>query len=341
MEKEKNLWLEDIAEGLKKGEKNKSLITSADLTELLQLAQEYDLTDKVKALVEAAIVSNKSELMHALSKIPNNLKNPVGRSTRIENARKKVDLLVLFITDFLEKIEKLDAKEYQLYTVEEQREPSYLVMGKNGSKDVGNQFLWRKYDIQALESQRNSIITQLESIKSSLNILNRTVSIIDTNNNTKEEQKAFDELREKIILQESTFLKIYDKFTNLIIPSHIASTIDTEKLYQEEYITAKIREYYRWKYGPDTEDETIPEWVDPNSLDFQNKTRPIENTWRRNSVFQGMSEFIPFLQEKPIINPVQLKGISQLPLQYPMYEYLSYANPEYPRAQELRSQYMK
>jgi len=110
-----------------------------------------------------------------------------------------------------------------------------------------------------LDTQRNDIVTQLQSIKSTLDILNRSVSIIDTNNKTKEEQEAFDETRGKITSQEESFLKIYDTFTSLIIPTHIADTIDTEKLYPKDEITQQIQDYFKSKYDLDNKEDTIPE----------------------------------------------------------------------------------
>jgi len=105
------------------------------------MVKDFDLEDKIKELLQEEIKSEKSDLLYRLLNTPSAIQKPIERHIRVENAKKKVDLLLSFITDFIEKIEKLDAKEYKLYTVESKRTPSYLVMGTHGSEDVGNEFL--------------------------------------------------------------------------------------------------------------------------------------------------------------------------------------------------------
>jgi len=300
------------------------------------MIQAFDLEDKVKILLQEEIKSKKKQLLYKLLNTPSSIQKNIERHTRVDNAEKKVDLLISFVTDFIEKIEGLDPKEYKLYTVKSKRSPSYFVMWSNGSEDVGSEFLWREYNIQELDSQRNNTVAKLQSIKSSLDILKRWVSIVDTNNQNEEEQVAFDDLRAKITTQEKNFLDIYSSFTHLIIPIHIADSIDTKRLYKEEVFNNQIQEYFKWKYGIHKEDKSIPDGIDPDSLDFQNKARPYEDMWRMKWKFHWMLTSLSLPQ---IVNPAELKQIEYLPLQYPIYEYLSYPNPDYEKAQEIRERY--
>jgi len=369
---------QEIESKLQELEKHKDQVTTVELVDVFSLIQEYELTDEIRELLGEKISRQKTDLLRTLRSIPRSIQKPIEWPTRIENAKKKVDLLISFVTAFIEKIEKLDSKEYKLYTVKKEYTPSQFAMTPRGNENIGGKFLWRKFDIQELESKRNDIVFQLQSIKSRLDILKRWVSIIDANNNNEEEQRAFDEIRQKIANQEQEFLQIYDSFPRLIIPSHIADTIATEELYKEadmkeehdketeeednkeenkededkkedkeENVKAQIQEYFNWKYSLDhkewdNKEDDIPNWIDQDSLDFQEKI-PLQKIKTEVKTYFGWfpHSLITALKLEPVSNPLTIEQIEYIPLQYPMDEYLSYLNPEYEKAQEIREKYEK
>jgi hypothetical protein len=116
--------------------------TKEALSEILSLIDKYELGSEIRKLLEEKISNRRSSLLSALRNTPRSIQKPLPRPTRIENAKKKIDLLVISVTDFIQNIEEIDPKSYKFYTVKAEYSPSYFAIVKGqGNQDVGNKFL--------------------------------------------------------------------------------------------------------------------------------------------------------------------------------------------------------
>jgi len=116
-------------------------ITEKTVTDLTSMMASLDLTGKIKALLLEKVEKERASILYQLLNTPRDIKKPIERPTRVENAKKKGALLIAYITEFIEKIEKLDAKEYKLYTTKTKHSSTYFVMTERGNEKIGGNFL--------------------------------------------------------------------------------------------------------------------------------------------------------------------------------------------------------
>jgi len=317
MEKEK-LSLAEIEKRLQDLAKQKTEIETAEnLTTLLTMIEKLKLTNEVKKLLSETLQKEQHNHLQTLLNTPRDISRPMERPTRVENAKKKVNLFLSFIEKFIEKIEVLDTQKYKLYVGKNEYGKPGIVLWI-GVVDGG--YLWRKFSLNEIQEETPNIINELQDIKLKLETIKKIIdNVIDPNTEIREEQNIFDQKIKQVDKIEEKFISIYKDFSRSIIPNHIAQQIETEKFYKEDTITSKVQEYFNWMYTLENED-AIPAWVDTDT------TRYIHMSKQK-------------IPENIIAWPLHIPHIQYLPVQYLTAPCIWHENPEYAKAQELREKY--
>jgi hypothetical protein len=314
----------------------KTIETSRALMKLLQMIKKYELLEGVKLLLQAKIEQRNSTLLSTLYHTPRSIQKPIQRPTRIENANQKTKLLLSHIEEFREKLKKLNNNKYMIYSIERKDSPIYNYMWGH----TGGKFLWYKFSLRTIQEEKQKIMKTMQELKYDLEMIAKTIDLLDPKIRSEDSKKFFDEQKDKIYQIEETLIQTYYTFASHIIPNHIAEQVNVEEIYKENTITPQIQEYFNGKYGL-AEEDIIPPGIDTNTTNFQENNHPdIKKAISSGDLQKSLSD-LGYTIRSMGANPVMVKHIDYLLHQYPLYEYLSYPNPDYPKAQELRKKYIQ